>query len=201
MKFPEHVLHIPDGNRRLAEILGISYEAAYLLGADRFIDIAKFCVTKDGIKTLTAFGSSHDNVTKRPVNDVIAMHNAAIKVCREMVKDPRIQFRIVGQIDDLPEDYGRSDFLGFNTRYIKNPRLSVYIAINYSRCDMLNPDLVPDVDLVIRTGVRNRLSGFMPIQSAHAEIRFLPMMWPDFTMKHFHESLEWYGQQIRLGGE
>lgn len=201
MTLPRHVSLIPDGNRRWAKAHGIPYEEAYDLGANRCVDVAKLCLKSGGITTLTAYGSSHDNVTKRPANDIIAMHNAAIKVCRTLIKDPQIQLRIVGQIDEIPESYGRSDFLGFNTQYVDDPRLTIYIAINYSHCDMINPELVPDVDLVIRTGGRLHLSGFLPIQSAQAELRFLPMMWPDFLPQHFNEAVVWYGEQIRLGGE
>lgn len=59
----------------------------------------------------------------------------------------------------------------------------------------------PDVDLVIRTGGRHSLSGFLPLESAFAEIYVSDKLWPDFTSKDFDEAIEWYKNQRKLGGK
>ncbi|WP_349253948.1 undecaprenyl diphosphate synthase family protein [Streptomyces sp. BPTC-684] len=42
-----------------------------------------------------------------------------------------------------------------------------------------------DIDLVIRTSPDQRLSGFLPWQTAHAELHFSQALWPDFERHHF----------------
>ena len=42
-------------------------------------------------------------------------------------------------------------------------------------------DSLPDVDLLIRTGGEQRLSDFLLIESAYAELYFTDVLWPDFT--------------------
>lgn len=58
----------------------------------------------------------------------------------------------------------------------------------------------PDVDLVIRTGGRHSLSGFLPIESAFAEFYVIDKLWPDFTIKDFDKALKWFSKQRRLQG-
>ena len=60
---------------------------------------------------------------------------------------------------------------------------------------------VSKVDLVIRWGDRNRLSGFLPVQTAYADIYIIKDFWPDYQKGHLHEALSWYDKQdITMGG-
>lgn len=59
----------------------------------------------------------------------------------------------------------------------------------------------PPLDLVVRSSGEQRLSGFMPWQSAYAELYFPEMHWPDFNAEAVDEALRWYGtRQRRFGG-
>ncbi len=60
---------------------------------------------------------------------------------------------------------------------------------------------ISPIDLIIRWGGRSRLSGFLPIQSAYADIFVIDDLWPDFKIAHFHEALRWYAEQdVTRGG-
>jgi undecaprenyl diphosphate synthase len=68
---------------------------------------------------------------------------------------------------------------------------------------------LPDVDLLIRTGGENRISDFLLLESAYAELVFFPLHWPDFRAPHLREALDLYanrerrfgrtGEQVRAG--
>jgi short-chain Z-isoprenyl diphosphate synthase len=59
----------------------------------------------------------------------------------------------------------------------------------------------PDPDLVIRTSGEQRLSNFMPWQSAFSEFYFTPVCWPDFSHADFDDALAAYRvRQRRFGG-
>ncbi|WP_328387515.1 polyprenyl diphosphate synthase [Nocardia sp. NBC_00416] len=59
----------------------------------------------------------------------------------------------------------------------------------------------PDPDLVIRTSGEQRLSGFMPWQTAYTEYYFCPVTWPDFQHADFLRALSWYRQRVRTYGQ
>lgn len=59
----------------------------------------------------------------------------------------------------------------------------------------------PDVDLIIRTGGDMRLSNFMLLQAAYAELKFVDDYWPDFNDEKYAEVLrEFSHRQRRYGG-
>jgi len=60
---------------------------------------------------------------------------------------------------------------------------------------------IPDPDLVIRTSGEQRLSNFLPWQSAYSEFVFLPGFWPDFDHAAFKAAVDQYvGRERRFGG-
>ncbi|MGL4338950.1 MAG: isoprenyl transferase [Rhodoglobus sp.] len=61
------------------------------------------------------------------------------------------------------------------------------------------PD-VPDVDLFVRSSGEQRVSNFMPWQSAYAEMVFLDTLWPDFTREHLWEAIAHYASRRRRFG-
>lgn len=59
----------------------------------------------------------------------------------------------------------------------------------------------PRIDLVIRWGGRRRLSGFLPVQCAYADIYVVDTLWPDMRIDELLSALRWYEQQdVTLGG-
>ena len=65
----------------------------------------------------------------------------------------------------------------------------------------LDTRFLPDVDLLIRTGGEKRLSNFLLLQCAYAELYFTDVLWPDFDVKAYHDALTDYaGRKRRFGG-
>ena len=58
----------------------------------------------------------------------------------------------------------------------------------------------PDPDLVIRTSGEQRLSGFLLWQTAHSEIHFTDVYWPDFRRVDFLSALRAYAARHRRFG-
>lgn len=59
---------------------------------------------------------------------------------------------------------------------------------------------IPQLDIVFRTGDSERLSGFLPIQSAHSEIIFIKKMWPDLNEKYIEKTIESFKYKRRPFG-
>ncbi|HKQ71519.1 MAG TPA: polyprenyl diphosphate synthase [Polyangiaceae bacterium] len=59
---------------------------------------------------------------------------------------------------------------------------------------------LPDVDLLIRTGGEQRLSDFLLIESAYAELYFTDVLWPDFTSDDLLAAFDTFsGRERRFG--
>lgn len=57
------------------------------------------------------------------------------------------------------------------------------------------------MDLIIRTSGEQRLSGFLPWQSAYSEFYFCDVNWPDFTRADFDAALLSYTRRSRRYGQ
>src|SRR5690606_15318200 len=81
-------------------------------------------------------------------------------------------------------------------------RLHVRLAIDYSARDALARGAapVPDVDLLIRTGGEQRLSDFLLLECAWAELYFTPVRWPDFDGAALAAALAAFEQRERRFG-
>src|SRR5437773_2673036 len=79
--------------------------------------------------------------------------------------------------------------------------LHLRLAVDYSaRWAIAAGVLLPDVDLLIRTGGERRLSDFLLWESAYAELVFSDVMWPDFTTADLAAAIaEFHARQRRFG--
>ena len=59
---------------------------------------------------------------------------------------------------------------------------------------------IPDPDLVIRTSGETRISNFLLLQAAYAELLFTPTLWPDFSADDFRSALADYANRERRFG-
>ncbi|WP_419241671.1 polyprenyl diphosphate synthase [Cardinium endosymbiont of Nabis limbatus] len=64
----------------------------------------------------------------------------------------------------------------------------------------LNTSQLPDIDLLIRTGGKKRISNFLPWQSAYSELYFTDLYWPDFKKENLMEALIFFQDQKRNFG-
>jgi undecaprenyl diphosphate synthase len=59
---------------------------------------------------------------------------------------------------------------------------------------------LPEPDLLIRTSGEQRVSNFMLMQCAYAEMVFTPVLWPDFGKADLEAALTEYGRRERRYG-
>jgi len=140
-----------------------------------------------------------------------------------------VRIRILGDADGLTAP-ARQAVLEAMERTKGNEGLQLNIALNYGARDELlravrrlmsqaaggnvQPDDLqwedlakelytagqPDVDLLIRTSGEQRLSNFLLLQSAYAEMVFPQTLWPDFTVQEYRDALTAYARRERRFG-
>jgi undecaprenyl diphosphate synthase len=197
-----HVAIIMDGNGRWASRRGLSRGAGHRVGAEAVRRVVE-AAPDLGIGALTLFAFSADN-WKRPAGEVGTLMRLFARHLR--TETPRcvqngVALRVVGRRDRLPgplvDTIERSEAVTAGGQ-----RLELRLAVDYSaRAAIERGQLLPDVDLVIRTGGEQRLSDFLLWESAYAELYFTATMWPDFGADDLSAALTWFhARERRFGG-
>jgi len=86
---PYHVAIIPDGNRRWARSRGLNPWEGHEVGAKNFENLINFSL-KYGIQCLTIWGSSVDNLTKRPMEEKRALLEIYKKYFKRLLEGSEI---------------------------------------------------------------------------------------------------------------
>nr|AAZ23097.1 hypothetical protein [Streptomyces fradiae] len=210
-----HVAVIPDGNRRWAKRRGLDSGAGHAEGARRAVSLAEWC--RDwGISHLTVFLMSRSNFN-RPDEELAPLLEAVEGVFSRLSAVPATSLSTIGDLGLLPAS-SRQRIEGAVGLSPDRPDLHVNLAVGYDSEDEIRHAVhsvitdgadikdalalagQPDVDLVIRTSGERRLSGFLPLQTAMAELHFTDTLWPDFGRSDFELAVkDFFTRQRRYG--
>lgn len=196
---PNHIGIIPDGNRRWALQNGLNKKDGYKYGLYSGLKLLRAAKQRN-IKEITYYGFTADNC-KRPREQVEAFSDACIKAV-EMIEKEDISLYIIG---NTRSDRFPSELLPLTRKRKPTDKMKVNFLVNYSwEWDMKNNWCSRDIsriDLVVRWGGMQRLSGFLPLQTVYADIYVEPALWPNFEERHLDAALKWYSRQdVTLGG-
>lgn len=226
---PAHVAIILDGNRRFAKRLMLEPWKGHELGKEKVIKLLEDA--KDlGIKELTFYALSQENIKSRPKKELDYLLNLMRKAFKELEEDKqkinknKIKIKFIGDLSlipyDLKEQCERLERMTKN-----NNNFTVNFAIGYggrqeiieavkkivknkiSEKDITeeliqdNLYLKSDPDLIIRTGGEKRISNFLPWQGTYSELIFLNKMWPEFEKEDLQKCIEEFKSRKRNFGK
>lgn len=230
MELPKHVAIIMDGNGRWAKERKRSRLEGHKEGIKAVKAVIEAAIQNNiPYLTLYAFSSENWNRPKEEVSGLMQILNQFIKNEAKTLDKYNIRLKTIGRIHELPkENYLALRELVESTA--DHDALTLTVALNYSSQNeivdavqsIVNQSLkqeldpqkidystiaqnletkdLPDPDLVIRTSGEYRLSNFLLLQSAYAEIYISPIYWPDFNQSHFETALNQFGQRDRRYG-
>ncbi len=229
-RVPRHVAIIMDGNGRWAVARGKPRPEGHREGARAVREVVRGCRAAGvEYLTLYAFSLANWSRPKTEVDALMRLFVLFAKKEVEELREREISVGVIGRPEDLPATTRKAlDELIRKTAGGKKMRLS--LALSYSgREDLigavrqaaalvdrgklrpeeidgswirahLSTGILPDPDLVIRTGGEYRLSDFLPFESVYAELHFSPLLWPDFTEKDLLAAFDTYGGRERRFG-
>ena len=203
-----HVAIIMDGNGRWASRRGLPRIAGHRVGSQavrRAVEAAPGL----GITDLTLFAFSADN-WKRPEQEVQSLMRLFARHLRTEI--PRLQangvrLSVVGRRDRLPGPLTIA-IEAAEAATAAGTALRLRLAVDYSARDAIRTGvmlpfagaLLPEVDLLIRTGGEQRLSDFLLWECAYAELHFTPKMWPEFRAADLAGAVtDFHTRQRRFG--
>lgn len=219
-----HLGIIPDGNRRYADENNRTLEQQYLESYEKVKDIIQTWSEEDdmGITQLTFYVCSADNLTKRPYIEISLIYKMLDRLVFDYLdrinENKLVKLEVIGNTKLLP-DNTRKGLDRIRRKTKKNEKYILRLAIGYDpreeiskayrKCERqkldLNPEnvkkyLIPDIDLVVRTGKEKRLSGFFPWQTIYSELFFLDIYWPEFDKDLLRAIVqEFYNRKRRFG--
>ena len=220
-----------DGNGRWAKQRGLPRIEGHRRGAEsvkRTLQAAQETGVRN--LTLYAFSVENWNRPKEEVDALMELLDRFLAdQLPELIKR-KIRMRVIGRYQELPEKIqkrlreteektaGFSEYtvglaLNYGSRTevvdaVKSVARSAQLGeidienFNYEqlRSHLYTSDM-PDPDLVIRTSGECRLSNFLMLQSAYAEIYISDVLWPDFDKKEFKAALANYENRERRYGK
>ncbi len=201
-----------DGNGRWATARGLPRLAGHRAGADAVRRTVEAALDL-GVGALTLYAFSSDN-WKRPrteVEGLMRLFEAYLSAETPQCIERGIRLEVIGRRDRLDPALAAT-IAEVERQTARCRNLHLGIAVDYSAresilraASQLNAgagfSLLPDVDLLIRTGGEQRLSDFLLWESAYAELIFTPRMWPDFARQDLESALSDFGhRERRFGG-
>jgi undecaprenyl diphosphate synthase len=221
---PRHLGIILDGNRRWAKERNLPTLEGHKKGLETLKQTALLC-RKKGIKILTVFCFSTENWNRsqEEINYLMnLLHTGFIMHFRDLKKE-NIKVRVIGQKERLPENIIKeiiateketenNDGMIFNVALSYGGRAELVDAIKKIVKSGIDPDKITentvkenlwtsDVDLIIRTGGEQRLSGFLLWHAAYSEFLFVNKYWPEFSETDLDAALADYASRQRRFGK
>lgn len=213
-----HIGVIMDGNRRWAKAQGKASSDGHKAGVLALRSLIKASIDR-GVDFLTVYAFSSENWKRSKTElDFLftLLRESAQKELRNL-KDQCVRVKFIGDLSVFKNTKMGDALEQLEQETEMNTKLNLNVALNYgsfaelkhsaewilNNLDLdqiihLNEDIFsqylytnesPPIDLVIRTGGKQRLSNFMLWQASKAELYFTDMYWPDFDEEIFDEAL------------
>ncbi|MDR0929881.1 MAG: isoprenyl transferase [Oscillospiraceae bacterium] len=230
-RLPRHVAIIMDGNGRWAARRGLPRALGHRRGVEALRAVVRESSDLGiSVLTLYAFSTENWKRSTDEVGVLMGLLLEFFDREIDELHRQGVNIRILGDVERLPLPQREAVRRAMRITG-ENKGLMLNIAINYGGRDEivraarvlahkvlageLTPDAIdentfaaaldthgqPDVDLLIRTSGEERLSNFLPYQSAYAEFLFPETLWPDFGLSAYRAALTAYtARDRRFGG-
>lgn len=227
---PKHVAVIMDGNGRWAKKQGKMRVFGHRKGVKSVRETVEGAAEIGvKYLTLYAFSTENWNRPQGEVNTLMSLLFSSLKSELETLTKNNIKLKVIGDISKLPLK-NQEELNSVIAKTKSNDRMTLILALNYGarmevteavkkiaskvkegELNIGNIDYktiennlytkgIPDVDLMIRTSGESRISNFLLLQLAYAELYFINILWPDFRKNDLFEViLDYQNRERRYG--
>lgn len=229
-RLPKHVAIIMDGNGRWASAHKVKVALGHRAGTEALREIIRSSSDMGiQALSLYAFSTENWTRPKAEVDALMQLILDFFSSEIDELHEKNVRITILGDKSGLPAAQ-RDTLQEAETRTGGNTGLRLNIAVNYGSraelaraarllceevargeraadsvdeaalADKLYTFGLPEVDLLIRTSGEMRLSNFLLYQCAYSEFVFPAVLWPDFSLKEYHECISSYQTRNRRFG-
>ena len=212
-----HVALILDGNKRWAKKNNYSNLYGYKKGFQNIRTIVEYSLSKK-ISSLTIFALSSENFMRSSINIIYdIIYENFDNTFTDLIEKKGVKINIFGSRKNLPNKI-KEIFKSIESKSSKNKNLNLNIAFNYGFKDEIRNifkqiidkkinikifnhkdidnlfylGLLPDPDILIRTGGYKRLSNFIMYNLTYTELFFTDTLWPEFSEDEFNSIINDY---------
>lgn len=230
VKTPQHIAIIMDGNGRWAKARGLPRLEGHRRGVETVrtvVDSARQLGVR--YLTLYAFSAENWKRPAEEVSGLMGLLDFFLKRELDNLIKQEVRLHTIGRTDQLPVNVQRElERVKEATRHFT--QWNLVLALNYGaqteaadaarayaeavQAGRENPAEaswerfrryfytaeLPEPDLLIRTSGELRLSNFLMLQLAYAELVFTPTLWPDFGHADLVAAVEDYARRERRYG-
>lgn len=229
-KIPQHVVIVPDGNRRWAQSHSETTAGGHRNGADSLMDIIR-AAKELKIKVVTVYAFSTENWKRDPdeVNALMWLFKTYLQEeCAEMIEGG-VRFDTIGDPEPMPAEV-RETIAATKAATAHCDQITMVLALNYGARDEIRRALAgivdeyskgqvekeditetliasrldtakwPEPELYIRTSGEMRISNCLLWQLSYAELYFTEVLWPDFRPQHLLEAVSCFQNRKRRLG-
>lgn len=227
---PAHVGIIMDGNGRWATKRGLPRALGHRACTERLRGIIRLSSDLGiRALSLYAFSTENWKRPKNEVDALFGLFMEYFTNEVEELHANGVRIRMLGDVNGLPANV-RAAVRAAEEKTGRNEGLRLNVALNYgaraeavrtiralaheAAAGTLNPEAIdeqlllacldtgglPELDLLIRTGGEQRLSNFLLLQAAYAELAFVDTLWPDFSDALYMGALRDFAQRSRRFG-
>ncbi len=231
IKVPKHIAIILDGNGRWAKKRHLPRKAGHAEGArnvERICRAAKDLGVE--YITMYAFSTENWKRPQEEVDALMDLLESELRSSIKRSMKNNLRMRVIGDKTVLSESFQQA-IQELEETTAGNTGLDVSIALNYGSRDeivrmlkavskdvaegklssdditedlvsqRLDTHMVPDPELLVRTGGEQRLSNYLLWQLAYAEFYFTDVTWPDFDKKELKKAIDYFNHvDRRFGG-
>lgn len=227
---PNHVAIILDGNGRWAKARLLPRTMGHRKGAFNIRDIARYANKIGiKYLTVYCFSTENWSRPQSEVDYLMTRPVKYIKRYRDNIINSSIKITFIGRRDRLPKDllnvlldvenitkdhtglqltlcidYGSLEEVSSAIKKIstevKNGTLEINDINEKTIMKYLYTSNMPPVDLMIRTSGEIRISNFLMLQIAYAELYFTNVYWPDFDSNELLKAIDNYQHRNRRFG-
>jgi undecaprenyl diphosphate synthase len=197
-----HVGIIMDGNGRWATRRALPRAVGHRAGIRAVRPVVE-AAPGLGITALTLYAFSADN-WKRPEAEItllMRLFTHYLRADTPRLLDNGVRLSVIGRRDRLPPPLVVA-ITDAEQATAGGDRLHLRLAVDYSGREAIRAgQILPDLDLLIRTGGEQRLSDFLLWECAYAELWFTDSMWPDFGPPQLAAAVsDFTARERRFGG-
>ena len=227
---PRHIAIIMDGNGRWAQRRGLPRTAGHAAGAETFRKIATYCRSIGvEYLTVYAFSTENWRRSSEEVGAIMGLFETYLKEAIDEMEQDHIRLKILGDLtrispalrtliertDEISTHYqgfqanvcinygGRDEIVRAARRFAADcaaGKQSPEALTEATFSNYLDTAGIPDPELVIRPSGEERISNFLPWQSAYSEFYIPDVLWPDFDKKELDRAVAAYQKRDRRFG-
>lgn len=226
-----HIAFIMDGNRRWAKQHNLPIAAGHRKGAETLTDIAKAAKELGvRYMTVYAFSTENWGRKKEEVDTLMDLLRHYLDKGFKELKENDARIIFIGERYMLADDI-RQKMAQIEQETAQNKAVTLCVALSYGgrqeivqaakniaqkvadgkiEVDDINMEIfadnlytknIPDPDLLIRTSGEQRISNYLPWQTAYSEFYFSDTLWPDFSAGEMKKIIEDYSKRERRYGK